>query len=263
LHKPIRIAEIFVGTGAGRTYDGNSWRTFIQGEAGTSWDVGAASTLLSVTPTVVNDSIGYADVQGVLTWKRDRMEIASQGGFRIGNPLLDLGSDQKVWLSANAVYTLTRTFAVVASGGTYPVDPTEGFPGGRFLSLGMRLTPGRRARPETPPPLSSARIDSEPTELGASVATSFTAMVHPGGSVEFQVRATNAERVEITGDFTSWTPRALSPAGAGMWTITLPLNAGKYQMNLRLDGGPWIAPPSLMTMLDEFGGRVGLLVVEK
>jgi hypothetical protein len=41
------------------------------------------------------------------------------------------------------------------------------------------------------------------------------------------------------------------------------MKPGKYQMNLRLDGGPWIAPPSLLTMADEFGGRVGLLVIDK
>jgi hypothetical protein len=33
-------------------------------------------------------------------------------------------------------------------------------------------------------------------------------------------------------------------------------------MNLRLNGGQWLVPPGLLSMLDEFGGRVGLLVVE-
>jgi hypothetical protein len=33
-------------------------------------------------------------------------------------------------------------------------------------------------------------------------------------------------------------------------------------MNIRLDGGPWTVPPGLLAMLDEFGGSVGLLVVQ-
>jgi len=31
---------------------------------------------------------------------------------------------------------------------------------------------------------------------------------------------------------------------------------------LRIDGGAWIVPPGLLSMVDEFGGPVGLLVVE-
>jgi len=31
---------------------------------------------------------------------------------------------------------------------------------------------------------------------------------------------------------------------------------------VRLNGGPWVAPPGLSTVRDEFGGEVGLLVVQ-
>jgi hypothetical protein len=44
--------------------------------------------------------------------------------------------------------------------------------------------------------------------------------------------------------------------------VTLPLRPGKYQMNVRIDGGKWIVPKGLLSMSDEFGGAVGLLVVE-
>jgi hypothetical protein len=33
-------------------------------------------------------------------------------------------------------------------------------------------------------------------------------------------------------------------------------------MNLRLNGSEWLVPPGLLSMLDEFGGRVGLLIVD-
>jgi hypothetical protein len=54
----------------------------------------------------------------------------------------------------------------------------------------------------------------------------------------------------------------LARAGDGLWALTLPVTPGKYQMNMRLDGGQWLVPPGLLPMLDEFGGSVGLLIIE-
>jgi hypothetical protein len=68
--------------------------------------------------------------------------------------------------------------------------------------------------------------------------------------------------VEVSGDFTEWVPMKLTSAGEGNWTLTLPVAPGHYQMNLRIDGGRWIVPPGLVPMVDEFGGAVGLLIVE-
>jgi 1,4-alpha-glucan branching enzyme len=81
-------------------------------------------------------------------------------------------------------------------------------------------------------------------------------------TVSVRVDAPTARLVEISGDFTNWTPLQLAPAGGGSWSTTLPIRSGKYQMNVRVDGGPWIVPPGLLSMLDEFGGTVGLLVIE-
>jgi hypothetical protein len=33
-------------------------------------------------------------------------------------------------------------------------------------------------------------------------------------------------------------------------------------MNIRIDGGGWISPPGLLATADEFGGVVGILVIE-
>jgi len=46
------------------------------------------------------------------------------------------------------------------------------------------------------------------------------------------------------------------------WSVTLPLKRGNYQMNVRVNGGQWLVPPGLLSMVDEFGGTVGLLVIE-
>jgi len=72
-----------------------------------------------------------------------------------------------------------------------------------------------------------------------------------------------ASVVEVSGDFTNWVPLGLERAkDEGWWSKTLLLRPGKYQMNLRLNGGQWIVPPGLLSMVDEFGGSVGLLVIE-
>ncbi|MDQ3673659.1 MAG: glycogen-binding domain-containing protein, partial [Gemmatimonadota bacterium] len=62
--------------------------------------------------------------------------------------------------------------------------------------------------------------------------------------------------------FSGWSPVKLEASGAGVWTILLPLASGQYQMNLRVNGGSWLVPPGLLSLKDEFGGSVGLLVVE-
>jgi hypothetical protein len=33
-------------------------------------------------------------------------------------------------------------------------------------------------------------------------------------------------------------------------------------MNVRINGGEWTVPPGMLSMRDEFGGTVGLLVIQ-
>jgi 1,4-alpha-glucan branching enzyme len=96
----------------------------------------------------------------------------------------------------------------------------------------------------------------------APAVTGFTTLRGVGDAVTVRVRAPGASVVEINGDFTNWTPVQLVSAGDGWWTSTLPLRRGKYQMNLRVNAGAWIVPPGLLSIVDEFGGTVGLLVIE-
>jgi hypothetical protein len=82
------------------------------------------------------------------------------------------------------------------------------------------------------------------------------------GSVVIRIMAPNAWVVEISGDFNGWAPMRLEPTGDGSWTGRLQLPRGNYEMNLRVDGGDWIVPPGLLPLKDEFGGSVGLLVLD-
>ena len=47
----------------------------------------------------------------------------------------------------------------------------------------------------------------------------------------------------------------------GWWTTTIRMPAGRYEMNVRVNGGRWIVPPGLEASKDEFGGAVGILVL--
>jgi hypothetical protein len=148
--------------------------------------------------------------------------------------------------------------ALVVTGGTYPIDPTQGFPGGRFVSVSVRLATGRSR------PLQSSSVaqgESSSSEE-APPLIGFAAVRDSLGSVTLRANAPHAQLVEVSGDFTNWEPVPLASVGGGWWAVSLPINPGKYQMNLRLDGGKWLVPPGLLSMLDEFGGAVGLLVVD-
>jgi hypothetical protein len=260
LHFARQNAEVFFGGGGGVTWDGAAWGSVFQGELGSSLHLGAAAALLTITPVVVNDSVRYTDGQLALSWSGDRHDLSALCGHRFGDQLTNLGADKKAWASLSAVAWMTPHFALAAGGGTYPVDPTQGFPGGRFVSLAIRVATGRNRSAITP------GAQQTPVESGGDAispaVTGFTAERRSPGLVMLTVNASLAHVVEISGDFTNWTPVRLQPAGGQAWVVTLPIDPGKYQMNLRLDGGAWVVPPGLLSMLDEFGGKVGLLIVE-
>jgi hypothetical protein len=259
IHIPRDNEELFLGVGGGRTWDGVAWRSVLLGEAGASIDMGSSNALITVSPTIVNDSIKYADTQASLSRKGKIVDLGVLLGFRSGDQLTTLSANVRAWASASAVVWMTPRIGLVLAGGNYPVDPTQGFPGGRFVSLALRLSQQRRA--------SKISIDSAPSVLlleGKTVAAvvGFVAEHGARDAVTLRVNAPGARTVEINGDFTNWIPVKLVPATDGWWASTLPLKRGKYQMNLRVNGGDWTVPPGLLSMVDEFGGTVGLLVVE-
>jgi hypothetical protein len=211
---------------------------------------------------MVGDSIKYADSQGSFSWSREAVDLAGVLGFRVGDQLTTLGGRSRAWGNVSVVYRMTPRFGFVAAGGSYPVDPTQGFPGGRFISVSLRLTRGSNS---TPPPVWEGSPESQPRDVAperSPVLTGFIAKQERRGALTLRVNAPGARLVEISGDFTNWTPLQLVRSDTGWWVVTLPIARGNYQMNVRVNGGKWIVPPGLLSMVDEFGGTVGLLVVE-
>ncbi len=73
--------------------------------------------------------------------------------------------------------------------------------------------------------------------------------------------APHAERLAIAGDWNDWTAVAMRREGRGRWTVELPLAPGVYRYALLVDGRAWAVPDGVPSLPDDFGGRVGVLVV--
>ena len=259
IHFARSTGGVFVGGGGGTTWDGSGWRRVLLGEIGAWADFPVATTLLRVSPASVDDSAKYVDGQLSLTRTRERLDVSALAATRWGSRLPFDPTGTRTWASIAITAWATPVLGIVGAGGTYPVDPTQGFPGGRFVSLGIRLASGRRNA------ATSVESESRPTEVPGNpfpAADAFVAEARPQGAVLLRVHAPSATRVEINGDFTGWTPVDLGQAGGGWWTQTVSIAPGKYEMNLRINGGSWIVPPGLLELRDEFGGSAGLLVVE-
>jgi hypothetical protein len=261
LHFSRGLGELFIGAGVGRTWDGVAWRSLRLAEAGVSIGSSLRNVVVSFSPASVNDTLNYADLQGSLATVTNGVELGAVIGSRFGDQLTTLGTNATTWASVSATRRLAGRFALSLSGGTYPIDPTQGFPGGRFISLALRINTQRRPAllPE------SRQADSLPdaTSTAPQIA-SFNASRDRQGLLTLVVNAPGADLVEINGDFTNWVPVSLrrDPKNAEQWMARLPIDPGKYQMNMRINGGKWVVPPGILSMLDEFGGTVGLLVVQ-
>lgn len=75
--------------------------------------------------------------------------------------------------------------------------------------------------------------------------------------VRFSIRLPEAKSVAIAGSFNHWhTDDVLSgPDESGAWTITLPLEAGRYEYLFFINGETWMTDPSVPTTDDGLGGK--------
>ena len=84
----------------------------------------------------------------------------------------------------------------------------------------------------------------------------------PSGKRAIRLYAPKAASVELMADFTDWKTVNLENAGGGWWSSPFLLTPGIHELNVRIDGGPWITPPGLPSKTDEFGGSVGILIIK-
>ena len=247
----------WVGAGGGGTWDGVVWRDVRQAEGGAWFEQSGMTTLATVAPVVVQDTIRYTDVQAAWRYPIGSYEFGATAGVRAGSVGTAVGGSSRAWGSVSVVAWFARGMAIVASGGSYPVDFTQGYPGGQFVSVALRV--GSHS-PRSATTSSRDASDNSPAVTEASVR-SFEVRSTAKGR-ELRVYAPAASSIEINADFTNWQPVSLTRGDDGWWTVTRSIAAGTYQINLRIDGGQWAVPPGLLTTKDEFGGVVGILTIE-
>jgi hypothetical protein len=220
---------------------------------------GDATLVASTAPTAVDDSVRYTDSQLSAHWSRSSVEIGAEIGLRAGATGAIIGGSGRHWGSIAVTTWIEPRVGMILSGGTYPIDLTQGFPGGRFLTLSLRLrsspTPAATNPHESNGGGFAKASPSEPV-------MTFRALPPSRGVVVIEVTMPGARSVEVSGDFTLWKPVRLTRSSDGVWRISLPMGRGTHQINLRVNGERWVVPPGLPPITDEFGSAVGLLVVE-
>ena len=252
----------WIGGGVGSTWDGYRWGAYRQAEAGVWIQHDQTTALASAMPTVVSDSIRYTDLELAGRWLFDKFELGASIGGRAGGHLPVLDASTSAWGSVSATAWVTPRVGIVAIGGTYPVDYTQGYPGGRFLGLSMRVATSRVLRPTESSGVRLAGVSRAAEPLSDS-NLSFESRPDPtdGSRRILRVRAPSAERVEIAGDFSDWQPVSMRRDAAGWWTAALRIPSGTHEMNVRINGGRWVVPEGVLAIRDELGGNVGLLVI--
>lgn len=247
----------WLGGGAGRAWDGFSGHSLVLADAGIWLGRHALTANLSATPTAIDDSIQYTDFEAAARWARARLELRASLGARAGHALA-AASRGRTWGSAGALYWVGPRIGISADAGLYPPDIAQGFPNGRYVSLGVRLSvhPMWRSRI----PTSSGTDLSEQSGAASADAGMIEGFDVEGAGTQrtIRVHAPHARLVEFASDVTNWSPVALSRDRAGWWTGTFTVAPGIHQVSLRVDGQKWVVPPGLVSVTDEFGVTAGV-----
>jgi hypothetical protein len=221
---------------------------------------------LSLVGTLTSTWIGgdrHVDLLGVARWSQGGVELEVRAGARpwvtsdggVGDPRTGAYGE------VSAAVAVGGRVALAVSGGSYASDPVRRVLAAKHVSVGLRVRLAGSAGAVAP-------------RLGAAAAHRTGAPAPPAGAPRLEVAPADAEShrtlrvhapgaraVELMGDFTDWRAVSLALTGAGAWEIRLPLAAGVYRINVRVNGGEWVVPGGTRLEGSEFGGAVGLLVV--
>ena len=101
-----------------------------------------------------------------------------------------------------------------------------------------------------------------PQPSGAGHDQSVHAWLTTGSDGDFAlvIRAPNAHRIEVRGDFTDWVTKDGIPDRNGQWKLPIFIKPGMHRVTISIDGGAWAPPAGLPVATDDFGGTVGILI---
>jgi hypothetical protein len=190
------------------------------------------------------------DLTGSFRWNLDRFEVAGELGTRVGSTA-DVASNSKNWLSGTFTMWLAPRAAFVVGGGTQPSNPARGIPARTFGTVGMMFASAWPSKSSVPV-----------SDVNLARIAFFEAKPIEAGMQKIVVRVARVESVDVMGDFSDWTPLTMVRRGRDLWELSVPLTPGRHQINIRTDGGKWVAPPGLPKISDMFSGEVGVLIVK-
>lgn len=215
--------------------------------------IGPQTAAMSVAPTTSVEACRrysrFSDLEGSFHWEHSFLEFSAQTGYRFGSSY-DVTADSRRWAAASATIWLTDQVAAVMGGGRVPTDPARGLPARNYANVGVMLA--YAPVPRNAVPVSLPRV---------ATVKAFEVKPAAQGMQRILLRVGGVESVEVMGDFSDWGPLQMIRRGRDLWELVLPLSSGMHQINLRVDGGPWVAPPGMPVARDGFSGEVGMLMI--
>jgi hypothetical protein len=216
--------------------------------------LGAVS--VAVTRTVVG-STAYSDAEGRVRWQPRRVDVEATLGTRFASRHGGLGVYGDVAVTAR----LGGRTAVVIAAGRYPTDAVRGSIAGSFFTAALKLQPHPLPRTESVRALSWRVAEAALAEPPRTAPFMRLTVERLEGLLVLTVRAPGAELVELMGDFTGWQPIIMTTEDGTRFEFAIRLPPGVHRYNVRMNGGAWTVPSGADVADDEFGGRVGVLVV--
>jgi hypothetical protein len=211
----------------------------------------ATTSALDEAGTACERQSRFSDMEASLRWEVGPLEMSAQSGYRLGDSY-DVTPDSRRWSSAHATIWLNERVAIIGGGGRQPALPLRGLPARSFGMAGLEIAYS---------PVSKSAV---PVALPHTVLVKkFEMQPGTGDMRKIVIRVGGVERVDVMGDFSDWSPLTLVRRGRDLWELNVPLSPGMYHINVRVDDGPWMAPPGIPTMHDGFSGDVGLIVIAK
>jgi hypothetical protein len=224
-----------IGGGAVRQIDANTLG-FGTAVATAGREIVSGVTAQGNLGVVAAPTVAYADLGFDAAYEHARLSLEGGVGVRMG----DIRDDP--YGRVRLAYHATESITVEASAGRYAPD-LVGFQEGLYGTLGLRmaLTERDHATPGVMP------VVVEPVDDSLVAVT---------------VRYTGpAQQVRIAGAWNGWRPVDMHALGAGRWRVVLPIPPGIHEFSLVVDGERWVVPDGAVTVPDQLGGAVAVLVV--
>ena len=240
-----KSAELALSFSAGRRTSRLSSIIGIPDQVTSDSITGRVDTIPGSIGGASSEIVSLTELRG--TWAVGRFLLSTTAGHSTASH-----SSSTFWGTIEAARPLPRGPLAFLNIGFAAAPATVGFIAlpRRSMSLGLRF--------------GSATFATRAAEGRASDAAPapFAVQREAVGRYRLRLRIPRARLVELASDCTGWKPVVLTRERGDEWAIVLPVSAGSHLVNIRVDGGEWIAPPGLVAKTDDFAGAVGVFVVD-